>query len=66
MGFFDSVMDMAQTGIKNLGEKVDRIQDFKYKYSRCSDEELIRNYKSFSGEEKMAVGLLLKERGYGK
>lgn len=44
--------------------KKDSIERYKSEYDLLNDKELIRKYKSTSGDQKMACAMLLKERGY--
>lgn len=58
-------MDVVQTTAENARAKMERIERYKARFESLDDRELIRKYKSTSGEQKMACAMLLKERGYG-
>lgn len=66
MGFFDVIKDIGKDILDNAKERQERILHYKELYSDRDDQELFRIYKSASGEKRIGVGLLLKERGYGK
>ena len=66
MGFFNVLKDVGKGILDTVKEKQERILYYKELYSDRDDQELFRIYKSASGEKRIGVGLLLKERGYGK
>lgn len=41
-------------------------ENYRERYDRTDDQQLIRQYKNASGVKKMAMASLLRERGYGK
>jgi hypothetical protein len=69
MGFLDNLGNMAGKAAKSViddtNKRVENIQKYKAMYEDYDDSKLISKYKSSSGDEKMACGQLLKERGYG-
>lgn len=58
-------MDVVQTTAENAKAKMERIESYKARFESLDDRELMRKYKSTSGEQRMACAMLLKERGYG-
>ena len=66
MGFWDGVGNLAKGIANSMSEKMARVNEIKARYESWEDEDLIRKFKSTSGEEKMAIGMILKSRGYGK
>lgn len=65
MGFWDGVGSFAKGVANNMVEKMDRINEIRARYESWDDDALKRKYNSSSGDEKVAVGLILKSRGYG-
>lgn len=73
MGFSDFFKGAARVGMaavqttcEDAQRKMERIERYKERYDGLDDQALMRKYKSASSsEERMACGLLLKERGYG-
>lgn len=69
MGFWDKLGEIAGESLKSsvdeMKKKRARIERYKERYDSYDDHSLIEKYKSSSGEEKIACGMLLKERGYG-
>lgn len=63
-----SLMDMLNKGLKvadnALKEKSQEIQEYKRRYERYDDQHLKKIYHESSGNKKLAIGMLLKERGY--
>ncbi len=57
MGFLD-----AASGY--LKEKNERLEHYKLRYGGKSDEELKKLFSQSTGDKKIAIGMLLKERGY--
>jgi hypothetical protein len=61
-----NVLGKVVTGIGNsMVEKVRRINEIRTKYESYDDQKLINEYKSSYGDKKTAIGLILKDRGYG-
>ena len=58
-------MDVVQTTAEQAQAKMQRVERYKAQFESLDDRELIRKYKTTSGEQKMACAMLLKERGYG-
>ena len=58
MGIFDILVKAAK-------ERKEGIEELKESFDELDDEQLIRRYKSSSGNVKLACLMLLKERGYG-
>lgn len=58
-------IDVVQTTAENAKAKMERIESYKARFESLDDRELMRKYKSTSGEQRMACAMLLKERGYG-
>lgn len=73
MGFSDFLKGVARVGVaavqttyEGAQKKMERIEQYKERYDGLDDQALMRKYKSASSsEERMACGMLLKERGYG-
>lgn len=57
MGIFDSIGGYTS-------KKKDQFTEYREKYDRYDDERLKKAYMQASGVKKMAIGTLLKERGY--
>lgn len=69
MGFSDILAkgwELAQKGREMIQEKYDHINEIKSRLEECDDDELVHIYRSATGDKKIAAGLLLKDRGYGK
>ena len=58
-------IDVVQTTAENAKAKMERIESYKARFESLDDRELMRKYKSTSGEQRMACAMLLNERGYG-
>ena len=65
MSFWSTVNNLASKVNEGAQQKVDQIEHYKMNYDRYDDERLLQMVKSASGTRKMAIMLLLKERGYG-
>lgn len=65
MGFLDGLAKAGKAAYDVTASKMERVQEYKYEYASLSDEQLMRKYKSSTGERKYACAMLLKERGYG-
>lgn len=65
MGFLDTLGEFAGKAVSDMQKKMERIQQYKDMYECYDDRKLINEYKKSSGEKKMAITQLLKERGYG-
>lgn len=63
MGFLDVAKKAGQMGYQALQEKRERIEQYKARYDRLSDEALYKKWKSSTGDASFACMLLLKERG---
>ncbi|MDP3010230.1 MAG: hypothetical protein Q8N30_14325 [Methylococcales bacterium] len=61
MGLLDVLGGFVQN---KVNERDDRINKIRARYESGDNEYLIRKFKSTTGEEKMAIGLILKDRGY--
>jgi len=57
MGLFDTISSYAS-------DKKDQFNEYREKYDRYDNERLMKEYQRASGVKKMAIGTLLKERGY--
>lgn len=69
MDFKSFLGKVAQLGILALEKthaKMEYIEQCKAQFESLDDQELIRKYKSTSGDQQLACAMLLKERGYGK
>lgn len=65
MGFGEFLGNIAKEAVDSLKERAEKIERYKESLDRYDDKRLIKEYKSSSGDRKLAAGLLLKERGYG-
>ena len=65
MSFWDGVKKVGNAAYKTMQENMEQIERYKEQYDSLDDEQLIKRYKSSSGDQKMACAMLLKERGYG-
>lgn len=65
MGFWDGVGSIAKGIANNMAEKMERINEIRARYESWEDQDLMRKFKSTSGDEKVAIGMILKSRGYG-
>lgn len=63
-----SLMDMLNKGVKiaddALKEKSQEIEEYKRRYERYDDQHLKKIFRESNGNKKLAIGMLLKERGY--
>ena len=66
MGFFDSLGKIAAERLEKAVEQQAKINEIKGRYSHYSDSKLIEKFKAESGDHKLAIGMLLKDRGYFK
>ena len=64
MGLLSGLGKIAGMAVDGGKNKVERINNYKDKFDQYDDDRLIRMFKSRSGDEKLAVAMLLKERGY--
>lgn len=69
MGFWDKLGEnlgkAAQSGYKDLNNKMQRICDYERQYEQYDDRYLFNELKRSSGEKRMAITHILKKRGYG-
>lgn len=63
MGFKDLLGSVGSAVSKGISEKNQRIQEYKDKLDYYDTDRLIREYKHSSGDKRLAVMMLLKERG---
>lgn len=69
MGFWSGLGNV----LKNVGDgiaadaiaKRERINEWQVRYENTDDDVLLRRVKTASGEEKIAIAVLLRQRGYG-
>ncbi|MBR7179532.1 MAG: hypothetical protein IKD27_08490 [Oscillospiraceae bacterium] len=68
MSLWDFVKDLGDFFVSAAQEKQEKILKYKERYEQYpDDQELIRLYRTASPvEKKYGIGLVLKERGYGK
>ena len=68
MSLWDFVKDLGDFFVTAAQEKQEKILKYKERYEQYpDDQELIRLYRTASPvEKKYGIGLVLKERGYGK
>ncbi len=66
MGFGIFLLDVGKGALNSMKEKQENINRLKAEYRRRSDDELKKQFQSSSGDTKIAISMLLKERGYGK
>lgn len=68
MSLWDFVKDLGGFFVSAAQEKQEKILKYKERYEQYpDDQELIRLYRTASPvEKKYGIGLVLKERGYGK
>lgn len=68
MSFWDGVKAFGGFLKEQMDERQARILEYKQRYEDDPDDQrLIRMYRSTSTiEKKLGIGLVLKERGYGK
>lgn len=63
MSFWDVLKAIGGALLNQVEKKEASIERYKDKYSDLDQEELVKKYKSSSGDAKLAAGVLLKERG---
>ena len=68
MSLWDFVKDLGDFFVSAAQEKQEKILKYKERYEQYpDDQELIRLYRTASPvEKKYGIGLVLKDRGYGK
>jgi hypothetical protein len=66
MGFGSFLLELGKDAVSSIVEKAENLQDLKYKYDRYSDSELISQLKTSSGDTRLVINSILKERGYNK
>ena len=66
MGLWGMIKELGGMMLEGMNAQQERVRSYKAKYENYSDDELIRRYKSASGEAKMACASLLRERGYDR
>lgn len=67
MGFSDLMrkgLELAGKGAGKVQEKYAHINEIKNQLEEYGDNQLYRIYQSSSGDQKIAAGMLLKERGH--
>ena len=65
MGFWDVCKSIGKAIVEDLQERQERINRAKERYSTYDDKNLLRLYRIRNGEDKIAIGMVLRERGYG-
>lgn len=65
MGFGNFLKGVASAAVDHAVETKKRIDNHVTQLEYKSDEEVIRIFKSSSGERKLAASKVLKSRGYG-
>lgn len=63
MGFKDLLGSVGSAVSKSISEKNQRIQEYKERLDFYDTDRLIRDYKHSSGDKRLAILMLLKERG---
>ncbi len=66
MGLGSFLFDVGKGALNSLKEKEERVNKLKSEYKRYNDNDLMNKFKTSSGETKIAIAMLLKERGHGK
>jgi hypothetical protein len=66
MGFGQFLIDTAKGALDDVLAKEARITGGKSQYERYDDKTLMKKFKESSGETRMSIGLVLKDRGYFK
>lgn len=65
MGFWDVVKAVGQAGVDSAADKVQRREEHYQRHLYDSDEQLKKLYRNTSDtDKKIAIGRILKERGY--
>lgn len=68
MGFWgtlgNGVLSVGKAVGNKLMEENDRIQDYRARYDRYDDDSLKREFRSASGARKIAIRMVLRDRGY--
>ena len=65
MGFKDLLKKGVEGTVEFMNTQAEIVQRYRDKYEHYSDEELIRAYKTTHDKERYAIGLILKDRGFG-
>ena len=66
MSFWDGVKVVGNAILESVQNQQESIMHYKELCDRYDDERLLKQYKSSTGDRKIACGMLLRERGYGK
>lgn len=66
MGFADFLKDVGSSVHTNIQKRNEKIQQYKERYERYDDDFLKKAFKNSSGEKMLAIGMILRERGYGR
>lgn len=66
MGLMDFAKKVGSALLEEAQKKQERIARLKERYERFDDNSLKAKFTSSSGEEKLAIGLVLRDRGYGQ
>ena len=64
MGFWDIAKAVGTAARQGAERKMENIQRYMDEYERCDDERLLRLCRSASGDKKIAILKILKNRGY--
>jgi hypothetical protein len=62
MSFWDVLKAIGGALLNQVEKKEASIQRYEDKFSDLDHEELVKKYRSSSGDAKVAAGILLKER----
>ena len=63
MDFWETAKKVGKVVKSELEEQKESIQNWKARYERLDDEELKKRFLKSSGNQRIALMLLLKERG---
>ena len=65
MGFGSFLLDVGKSIYGAAVDKSDRLNQLKSEHQRYNDNDLKRKFKTSSGETKLVIASILKDRGYG-
>lgn len=64
MGFMDVLNKGLEQAKESSEKRMKEFETYKMRYEHFDDEKLKALFKQTSGYKKLAIGALLKERGY--
>ena len=65
MSLWDGLKKVGSAAYGSVAEQAREIQEYMDKYDCYDDERLQKLYRSSSGNKKIAIANLLRQRGYG-